>query len=55
MKKRINKTEVLTIISIIILLTTAMINWNVYSWLILVSIILILFAWYFKKQGKKQK
>jgi len=48
--KRIDKDKVLTIISIILLLFTAMINWNIYSWLILVAIIIILFAWYFKKQ-----
>jgi len=26
-----------------------MINWNIYSWLILIAIIIILIAWYFKK------
>ena len=44
-----DKDEALTTISIIILLFSAMINWNIYSWLILVAIILILTAWYFKK------
>lgn len=43
------KDNIVTAISITILLFTAMINWNIYSWLILVAIILILFAWYFKK------
>lgn len=43
------KDNIVTAISITILLFTAMINWNIYSWLILVAIILILIAWYFKK------
>jgi len=47
--KKLTKDQVLTAISIIILLFSAMINWNVYSWLVLVAIILILMAWYFKK------
>ncbi|MEM1574536.1 MAG: hypothetical protein QXF09_02950 [Nitrososphaerota archaeon] len=47
--KKLTKDQVLTSISIIILLFTAMINWNVYSWLILIAIIIILIAWYFKK------
>jgi len=47
--KKLTKDQILTSISIIILLFTAMINWNVYSWLILVAIIIILIAWYFKK------
>jgi len=42
------KDEILTAIAITILLFTAMINWNIYSWLILVSIIVILIAWYSK-------
>lgn len=44
-----NKDEVLTTISVILLLFSAMITWNIYSWLILVAVILILLAWYFKK------
>jgi len=48
--KRVDKDKVLTTISIILLLFTAMINWNIYSWLILVAIIIILFVWYSKKQ-----
>jgi len=47
--KKLTKDQILTSISIIILLFTAMINWNIYSWLILVAIIIILIAWYFKK------
>lgn len=50
MKKEIyNKDNILTIISIIILFITAMINWTICSWLILVAIILLLVAWYVKK------
>jgi len=44
-----NKDEVLTTISLILLLFSAIITWNIYSWLILVAIFLILLAWYFKK------
>jgi len=47
--KKLTKDQVLTAIAIIILLFSTMINWNVYSWLILVAIIFILAAWYFKK------
>ncbi|MFH0711339.1 MAG: hypothetical protein V1944_02060 [Candidatus Aenigmatarchaeota archaeon] len=47
--KKIEKNQVLTTIAIIILLFSAMINWSIYSWLVLISIILILMAWYFKK------
>lgn len=46
---RATKDQILTAASVILLLFTAMINWNVYSWLILVAVILILTAWYFKK------
>ncbi len=44
------KDQVLISISIIILLFTAMIDWDVYSWLILLAIILVLFASYFKSR-----
>jgi len=46
---KLTKDKILTAISIILLLFTAMINWNIYSWLILVAIIMILAGWYFKK------
>jgi len=46
---KLSKDKIVTAISIILLLFTAMINWNIYSWLILIAIILILSAWYFKK------
>lgn len=46
---KISKDKILTTISIIILLFTAMIDWTIYSWLILVAIILLLIAWYIKK------
>ena len=47
--KRIDKQSAINAIVISILLFTAMINWNIYSWLILVGIILVLFGWYVKK------
>ena len=50
------KDDALTAIAIIILLFTTTINWNMYSWLILVSIIIVLMAWYFRPSvGPKQQ
>jgi len=46
------KHNVLIAIAVFILLVSAMIEWNVYSWLILVGIIVILFAWYFRKRER---
>jgi len=48
---KLSKDKILTTISIILLLFTAMIKWNIYLWLTLGAIILILFAGYFKKQA----
>jgi len=45
----LTKDEILTSIAIVILLFTAMVNWNVYSWLLLLTIIVVLAAWYFRK------
>jgi len=47
--KKMTKDQILVAISTLILLFSAMINWNVYSWLVLIAVILILMAWYFKK------
>lgn len=47
--KRIDKQTAINAIAVSILLFTAMIDWNVYSWLILVGIILVLLGWYVKK------
>ena len=44
-----DKDEILTSIATIILLFTALIDWDVYSWLILVGVVIIVFAWYFRK------
>jgi Ca2+/Na+ antiporter len=46
------KDQTLMTIAVIILLFTAMIDWNIYSWLTLVAITIILYAWYFKKTDK---
>ena len=55
----LTKNDALNAIAIVILLFTAMINWNVYSWLVLVAIILLLLAWYFKggesQAGEKRR
>ena len=44
------RDEILTAIAVLLLLFSAMIDWNVYSWPILVGIIVIVFAWYFRKK-----
>lgn len=40
------REEILTAIAVTILLFTAIVNWNIYSWLIFVVIVIILIAWY---------
>jgi hypothetical protein len=47
--RKLSKDEALTAASIIILLFSAMISWNLYSWLVLAAIIILLYAWYLKK------
>ncbi len=44
-----NKDEVFSTIAVIILLFTALMNWNIYSWLILIGIVAIIFAWYLRR------
>ena len=44
-----NKDEILTTIAAILLLFTALIDWDIYSWFILVGIVIIMFAWYIRK------
>jgi len=46
---RLTRDEILFSVAILILLLTAMINWNIYSWLILLGIVVFLLAWYFRK------
>jgi len=46
---KLTKDQIMIAISTVILLFTAMINWNIYSWLTLLAIIVILIAWYFRK------
>lgn len=48
-----NKDETLTAIAVVILLFTALIDWNIYSWFILVGILIIVSAWYFRKTDDK--
>jgi hypothetical protein len=43
-----NKDEILSAIAVIILLFTALINWNIYSWFIFIGIIAIIYAWYLR-------
>jgi len=50
--RKMTKDEILTAISVVILLFTAMVNWNLYSWLILLATITVLFAWYFRSKSK---
>ncbi|MDD5317721.1 MAG: hypothetical protein PHF51_03220 [Candidatus ainarchaeum sp.] len=45
------KDDALAAAAVMILLATALIEWNVYSWLILAAVILMLAAWYFRGSG----
>jgi hypothetical protein len=51
----LTKDQIVVIISVIILLFTATINWNIYSWLILVAISLIVIAWNIKSTHTKSE
>lgn len=48
--QQLGKDDVLTIVSILILLFTAMITWTVTSYLILLAVVILVLAWYFKKR-----
>lgn len=43
------KENILTAVAIVILLATAMISWDLQSWLILLAVIVLLLGWYFRK------
>jgi len=45
----LTKDQALVAVAIIIMLFSAMLGWNIYSWLMLLGMIVFLFAWYFKK------
>ena len=47
--KGLTKDDALTAVAILILLFSAIIDWDIYSWLVLVAVALVLMAWYFKK------
>ncbi|MBI2443572.1 MAG: hypothetical protein HYV40_06755 [Candidatus Levybacteria bacterium] len=44
-----SRDQALVLFAILVLFLTLFINWTDYSWLILLAIILLLFAWYIKK------
>jgi hypothetical protein len=44
----LRKDELFTSIPVILLLFTAFIDWNIYSWLSLVGVIALVLAWYFR-------
>lgn len=46
---KFTKDQIMTTAAVVLLLFTAMIDWDIYSWLILVAVIAILAAWYFRK------
>lgn len=46
--KQLSKDDILTAIAILILLITAIITFTFYSWLVLVAIIILLIAWYYR-------
>lgn len=45
----LTKDQALVSVAVLIVLFSAMIDWNIYSWLTLVGMTVFLFAWYFKK------
>ena len=45
----VKKEDIISSFAMILLLFTALIDWSVYSWLILVAIIMILTGWYLRK------
>jgi hypothetical protein len=45
----VKKDDIISSFAVILLLFTALIDWNVYSWLILVAISMILTGWYLRK------
>ncbi len=47
---KITKDAILIVFAIVILFFTALIDWNLYSWFILIGIILLIIGWYFKKK-----
>ncbi len=46
--KEFSKDDILTAVAILILFVTAMITFTIFSWLVLVAIILLLIAWYYR-------
>ena len=48
-----DKYEILNSFAVILLLFTALIDWNLYSWFILVGVIFILIACYLRKNEVK--
>jgi hypothetical protein len=45
------RDNLLTTLACVLLLFTGCINWNVYSWLILVALIVIVAAWYLRSSA----
>ncbi len=45
---QLTKDDILTAIAILILFFTTMITFTIYSWLVLVAIILLCVAWYYR-------
>jgi hypothetical protein len=43
------KDDVLSSFAVILLLFTALIDWDIYSWLLLVAVALIFIGWYLRK------
>lgn len=46
---KMDKDDYLTAFSVLLLLFTGLIDWNVYSWLVLLGIVLLILGWYFRK------
>ena len=43
------RDDLLSSLSVVLLLFTALIDWNIYSWLIFVAIASIIVGWYLRK------
>jgi hypothetical protein len=50
--KKMNKEDAVTAAAIVMLIFTAMIDWNLYSLLIYAAIVLILGAWYYRSKQR---
>lgn len=48
-KIKLNKNEVLTIVSLAVLVFVMFVNWSIYAWLVSLVVMIILGVWYFRQ------